>query len=182
MLIKEKFQIKGQGTVVSGIVKKGKLKVNDEIEIIGFREKAILTKVNGLESEHKTLKEALPGHNIGVKLQGVKYDEVETGQALAAPGSITMSKKFKAQTYILSKEERGRKTKFTNGYKPQFFFSSLGITGTVELPESKEVEPGDRVEFTVELIKPVPIEVNNRFSMREGGNTVGTGFVTEIIE
>jgi len=182
MQIKEKFGIPGQGTVVSGIVKKGKLKVGDEVELIGFgkRRKAV---VKGIESEHKTLDLALPGHNIGVNLRGVEKDEVETGQALVGVGSITMSKKFKALAYILSTEERGRKTGFVNGYKPQFFFSSLNITGTVELPQDKIVNPGDtNVEFIVELIKPAPIEKDSNFTIREGGSTVGTGIVTEIIE
>jgi|SRR4051812_35134523 len=187
MLIKEKFKIGGQGTVVSGIVKKGTLQVNDAVEIIGFGKKKQAT-VKGLESEHKTLVKALPGHNIGVNLRGVEYDEVETGQALVGllkdgkTSSISMSKKFKAQTYILKTEERGRKSSFFNGYKPQFFFSSLGITGTVELPKDKEVKPGDNMELTVELIESVPIETGSRFNMREGGITVGTGFVTEIIK
>ena len=181
MQIKEKFGIPGQGTVVSGIVKKGKLKVGDEVELIGFgkRRKAV---VKGIESEHKTLDLALPGHNIGVNLRGVEKDEVETGQALVGVGSITMSKKFKALAYILSTEERGRKTGFVNGYKPQFFFSALDITGNVELPGDKVVNPGDNVELTIELIDLVPIEKNSSFTIREGGKTVGTGVVTEIIE
>jgi elongation factor Tu len=181
MYIKDKFSITGQGTVVAGIVKRGKLNVGQEVELIGFgkKKKAV---VKSIESHLKTLDQAVPGDDIGINLRGVEFEEVERGQVLANPGSISMHKKFKAQTYILSKEERGRETSFVNGYKPQFFFSALDITGNVELPGDKVVNPGDNVELTIELIDLVPIEKNSSFTIREGGKTVGTGVVTEIIE
>jgi len=182
MYIKDKFSITGQGTVVAGVVRRGKLNIGDKVELVGFGKKKEAV-VKSIESHKKIITQAVPGDDVGINLRGVEYEEVETGQVLAALGSISMHKKFKAQTYILSTEERGRKSGFKTGYKPQFFFSSLDITGTIELPDKDQiVNPGDTVELTVELIEPVAIEQNVNFTIREGGSTVGTGVVTKIIE
>jgi elongation factor Tu len=184
MAIEDVFTISGRGTVVTGRVERGRLKVGDEVEIVGLSDEIKKTVVTGIEMFRKTLDEAVAGDNIGVLLRGIGKDEVERGQVLAQPGTITPHKKFKAQVYILSKEEGGRHTPFFKGYRPQFYMRTADITGTVvELPEGQEmVMPGDNVEMVVELMEPVAIEEQMRFAIREGGKTVGAGVVTEIIE
>jgi len=183
MPIEDVFSISGRGTVVTGRVERGKLTVGEEVEIVGLREEPIKTVATGIEMFRKVLDEALPGDNIGVLLRGVGKDEVERGMVLAKPGSIKPHKKFKAEVYILSKEEGGRHTPFFNGYQPQFYFRTTDVTGKVKLPEGVEmVMPGDNVTFEVELLKPVAIEEGLRFAIREGGRTVGAGVVTEILD
>jgi elongation factor Tu len=184
MAIEDVFSITGRGTVVTGRVERGTLKVGDEVEIVGLSEEKKKTVVTGIEMFRKQLDEAIAGDNIGVLLRGITKDEVERGQVLAKPGTITPHKKFKAQVYVLSKEEGGRHTPFFLGYRPQFYIRTADITGTiVGLPEGQEmVMPGDNVELTVELMVPVAMEEQMRFAIREGGKTVGAGVVTKIIE
>jgi len=183
MPIEDVFSISGRGTVVTGRVERGVLKVGEEVEIVGLREEPIKTVATGIEMFRKLLDEALPGDNIGVLLRGVAKDDVERGMVVAKPGSIKPHKKFKAEVYILSKEEGGRHTPFFNGYQPQFYFRTTDVTGKVQLPEGVEmVMPGDNVTFEVELLKPVAIEEGLRFAIREGGRTVGAGVVTEILD
>lgn len=184
MAVEDVFTITGRGTVVTGRVERGTLKVGDEVEIVGLSEEKKKTVVTGIEMFRKQLDEAIAGDNVGVLLRGITKDEVERGQVLAKPGTITPHKKFKAQVYVLSKEEGGRHTPFFLGYRPQFYIRTADITGTVvELPEGQEmVMPGDNVELTVELIVPVAMEEQMRFAIREGGRTVGAGVVTKIIE
>jgi elongation factor Tu len=183
MPIEDVFTISGRGTVVTGRVERGTLKVGEEVEIVGLREEPLKTVATGIEMFRKVLDEALPGDNIGVLLRGIGKDEVERGMVLAKPGTIKPHKKFKAEVYILSKEEGGRHTPFFNGYQPQFYFRTTDVTGKVKLPEGVEmVMPGDNVTFEVELLKPVAIEEGLRFAIREGGRTVGAGVVTEILD
>jgi elongation factor Tu len=184
MAVEDVFTITGRGTVVTGRVERGTLKVGDEVEIVGLSEEKRKTVVTGIEMFRKQLDEAMAGDNVGVLLRGITKDEVERGQVLAKPGTITPHKKFKAQVYVLSKEEGGRHTPFFLGYRPQFYIRTADITGTVvELPEGQEmVMPGDNVELTVELMVPVAMEEQMRFAIREGGRTVGAGVVTKIIE
>jgi translation elongation factor 1A (EF-1A/EF-Tu) len=184
MAVEDVFTITGRGTVVTGRVERGTLKVGDEVEIVGLSEEKKKTVVTGIEMFRKQLDEAIAGDNIGVLLRGITKDEVERGQVLAKPGTITPHKKFKAQVYVLSKEEGGRHTPFFLGYRPQFYIRTADITGTViGLPEGQEmVMPGDNVELTVELMVPVAMEEQMRFAIREGGRTVGAGVVTKIIE
>jgi len=182
MPIEDVFTITGRGTVVTGRVERGQLKLNDEIEIVGIKptKKAVVT---GIEMFRKQLDYAESGDNAGVLLRGISRDEVERGQVLAKPGSVTPHTKFKAQVYVLSKEEGGRHTPFFSNYRPQFYFRTTDVTGVIELPEGVEmVMPGDNVEMTVELIAPIAIENGTKFSIREGGRTVGAGNVSEIIE
>ncbi|MFN3406261.1 MAG: elongation factor Tu [Caldimicrobium sp.] len=182
MPIEDVFSISGRGTVVTGKVERGVLKPGDEVEIVGLRP-TVKTVATSLEMFRKILDEALPGDNIGVLLRGVGKDDVERGQVLAKPGSIKPYSKFKAEVYVLKKEEGGRHTPFFNGYRPQFYFRTTDVTGVVKLPEGVEmVMPGDNVELEVELIKPVALEEGLRFAIREGGRTVGAGVVTKIIE
>jgi len=182
MPIEDIFSISGRGTVVTGKVERGVLKPGEEVEIVGLRP-TIKTVATSLEMFRKVLDEALPGDNIGVLLRGVGKDDVERGQVLAKPGSISPHTKFKAEVYVLKKEEGGRHTPFFNGYRPQFYFRTTDVTGVVKLPEGVEmVMPGDNVELEVELIKPVALEEGLRFAIREGGRTVGAGVVTKIIE
>ncbi len=182
MPIEDIFSISGRGTVVTGKVERGVLKPGEEVEIVGLRP-TIKTVATSIEMFRKILDEALPGDNIGVLLRGVGKDDVERGQVLAKPGSITPHTKFKAEVYVLKKEEGGRHTPFFNGYRPQFYFRTTDVTGVVKLPEGVEmVMPGDNVELEVELIKPVAMEEGLRFAIREGGRTVGAGVVTKIIE
>ena len=181
MPIEDVFSISGRGTVVTGRVDRGKVKVGEEIEIVGFRP---TTKkvVTGVEMFRKLLDEGVAGDNIGVLLRGVEKDDVERGQVLAKPGSITPHTKFKAEVYILSKEEGGRHTPFFNGYRPQFYIRTTDVTGSLHLPEGVEmVMPGDNTQITAELITPVAIEKGARFAIREGGRTVGAGTITEIL-
>ena len=182
MPIEDVFSISGRGTVVTGRVERGRIKVNEEIEIVGFQETQ--TKVvTGVEMFRKILDEGRAGDNIGLLLRGIKREEVERGQVCAKPGSITPHKKFKGTVYILSKEEGGRHTPFFNGYRPQFYFRTTDVTGVVTLPEGVEmVMPGDNVTVNVELITPIAMEKELRFAIREGGHTVGAGVVTEVIE
>jgi elongation factor Tu len=182
MAIEDVFSISGRGTVVTGRVERGVIKVGDEVEILGIRptQKTVAT---GVEMFRKLLDQGQAGDNIGVLLRGTKKDEVERGQVLAKPGTITPHKKFKASAYILTKEEGGRHTPFFNGYRPQFYFRTTDVTGIAVLPEGVEmVMPGDNVQMTVELIVPVAMEKELRFAIREGGRTVGAGVVAEILE
>ena len=182
MPIEDVFSISGRGTVVTGRVERGKVKVGDEVEIVGFRPTR-KTVVTGVEMFRKILDEGQAGDNIGTLLRGVKRDEVERGQVLAQPGSITPHKKFEGQVYVLTKEEGGRHTPFYNGYRPQFYFRTTDVTGEVKLPEGVEmVMPGDNVTITVELITPIAAEEGLRFAIREGGRTVGSGVITKILE
>jgi len=182
MAVEDVFSISGRGTVVTGRVERGVIKVGDEVEISGIRptQKTVAT---GVEMFRKLLDQGQAGDNIGVLLRGTKKDEVERGQVLAKPGSITPHRKFKASVYILTKEEGGRHTPFFNGYRPQFYFRTTDVTGVATLPEGVEmVMPGDNVGLTVELITPVAMEKELRFAIREGGRTVGAGVVAEIME
>lgn len=182
MPVEDVFTITGRGTVVTGRVERGKIKVGEEVEIIGISE-TNKTVVTGLEMFRKLLDEAQAGDNVGVLLRGVARDEVERGQVLAQPKSITPHTNFKAQVYVLTKEEGGRHTPFFNGYRPQFYFRTTDVTGVATLPEGTEmVMPGDNVEITVELITPIAMEEGLRFAIREGGRTVGAGRITEIIK
>jgi len=157
------------------------VKVGEKVEIVGFGKKKEAV-VKGIQMFHKDLDEAKPGDDVGINLRGVERDEVRKGQVLAIPGTIIPHKKFSAHAYILSKDERGRHTAFQSGYRPQFFIFTADVTGTVELPKDKVVEPGSDIEFTVELIEPVALEKNDKFIIREGGHTVGEGVITGIIE
>jgi len=180
--VEDVFTISGRGTVVTGRVERGKVKVGEEVEIVGIRptQKTVCT---GVEMFRKILDEGEAGDNVGVLLRGTKRDEVERGQVLAKPGSITPHTKFKSQVYILTKEEGGRHTPFFNGYRPQFYFRTTDVTGLATLPEGIEmVMPGDNVELTAELITPIALEKELRFAIREGGRTVGAGVVSEVIE
>ena len=182
MPIEDVFSISGRGTVVTGRVERGIIKVGDVVEIVGINPTA-QTTCTGVEMFRKLLDQGEAGDNIGVLLRGTKRDEVERGQVLAAPKSITPHKKFKAEVYVLSKEEGGRHTPFFSGYRPQFYFRTTDITGVINLPEGVEmVMPGDNSQFLVELIAPIAMEAGLRFAIREGGRTVGSGVVTEIIE
>jgi len=181
MPIEDVFSIKGRGTVVTGRVERGKLKLNEEVEIVGLRETR-KTVVTGLEMFRKTLDEAQAGDNVGVLLRGIEKDEVERGQVLAKPGTVTPHTEFEAEVYILSKEEGGRHTPFFSGYKPQFYIRTADVTGEVTLPEGIEmVMPGDNAKMKVKLIQPVAMEEGWRFAIREGGQTVGAGVITKII-
>ena len=182
MSIEDVFTITGRGTVVTGRVERGQLKLNDTVEIVGLKDTKS-TVVTGIEMFRKQLDYAEAGDNAGVLLRGIDRSEVERGQVLAKPGSVTPHKKFKAQVYVLSKEEGGRHTPFFTNYRPQFYFRTTDVTGVVTLPEGTEmVMPGDNVTMTVELIAPIAVENGTKFSIREGGHTVGAGSVTEIIE
>ena len=183
MPVEDVFSITGRGTVATGRVERGVLRVNDEIEIVGLTEETKKTVCTGVEMFRKLLDYAEAGDNIGALLRGVSRDDIERGQVLAKPGSITPHSKFKASIYVLSKEEGGRHTPFFANYRPQFYFRTTDVTGIVHLPEGTEmVMPGDNIELTIELISTIAIEDGTRFSIREGGRTVGAGSVTEIIE
>ena len=182
MSIEDVFTITGRGTVVTGRVERGQLKLNDEIEIVGIKETK-KTVVTGIEMFRKQLDYAEAGDNAGVLLRGISREEVERGQVLAKPGSVTPHHKFKAAVYILSKEEGGRHTPFFNNYRPQFYFRTTDVTGVITLPEGTEmVMPGDNIDMDVELIHSIALEQGTQFSIREGGRTVGAGSVTEIVE
>ena len=183
MPVEDVFTITGRGTVASGRIDRGTVKVGDEVEIVGLVDKVLKSVVTGLEMFHKTLDLGEAGDNVGVLLRGIDRDQVVRGQVLAAPGSIQTHKEFKAQVYVLKKEEGGRHTPFFSDYRPQFYFHTTDITGEIELPEGTEmVMPGDNTEFTVTLIKPAAIEKGTKFTIREGGRTVGAGQVTEILD
>ena len=182
MSIEDVFTITGRGTVVTGRVERGMLKLNDEVEIVGLKPTK-KTVVTGIEMFRKQLDFAEAGDNAGVLLRGISREDVERGQVLAKPGSVHPHKKFKAQVYVLSKEEGGRHTPFFTNYRPQFYFRTTDVTGVITLPEGVEmVMPGDNVTMTVELIAPIAVENGTKFSIREGGRTVGSGVVTEIVK
>jgi elongation factor Tu len=182
MPVEDVFSISGRGTVATGRVERGKIKVGEEVEIVGIRPTA-KTVVTGVEMFRKLLDEGIAGDNIGCLLRGTKREEIERGQVLAKPGSITPHTKFQAEAYILTKEEGGRHTPFFNGYRPQFYFRTTDVTGVCTLPEGTEmVMPGDNVQIKVELIMPIAMDEGLRFAIREGGRTVGAGVVTKIFE
>jgi elongation factor Tu len=182
MPVEDVFSISGRGTVATGWIEKGKVKVGEEVELVGIRDTA-KTVVTGIEMFRKLLDDGMAGDNVGVLLRGLKREEVERGQVLAKPGSITPHKKFKAEVYILTKEEGGRHTPFFQGYRPQFYFRTTDVTGVCTLPKGVEmVMPGDRVTMEIELITPIAMDKELRFAIREGGHTVGAGVVTEVVE
>ncbi|MDD4994593.1 MAG: elongation factor Tu [Candidatus Pacebacteria bacterium] len=182
MPVEDIFSIEGRGTVATGRVERGVVKLNDEIELIGYQP-TVKTIVTGLEMFNKSLEESQAGDNVGVLLRGLKKEEIRRGQVLAKPGSITPHTEFEAEVYILAKEEGGRHTPFFTGYKPQFFIRTADVTGEVTLPEGVEmVMPGDNIKFTVKLIVPVALDESSRFAIREGGKTVGAGVVTKIVK
>jgi len=182
MPIEDVFSISGRGTVVTGRVERGKVKVGEEVAIVGIRD-TVKTTCTGVEMFRKLLDEGVAGDNVGVLLRGTKREDVERGQVLAKPGSITPHTHFEAEVYVLSKEEGGRHTPFFNGYRPQFYFRTTDVTGSVELPEGVEmVMPGDNIKVVVKLIAPIAMEEGLRFAIREGGRTVGAGVVAKVIE
>jgi elongation factor Tu len=182
MPVEDVFSISGRGTVVTGRVERGIVHVNDEIEIVGLKD-TVKTVCTGVEMFRKLLDQGQAGDNVGVLLRGTKRDEVERGQVLAKPGSITPHTKFDAEVYILSKDEGGRHTPFFNGYRPQFYFRTTDVTGSCDLPEGTEmVMPGDNVQMKVTLIQPIAMEEGLRFAIREGGRTVGAGVVSKVTE
>ncbi|MGN1299110.1 MAG: EF-Tu/IF-2/RF-3 family GTPase, partial [Candidatus Scatovivens sp.] len=183
MPIEDVFTITGRGTVATGRVERGVVKVSDEVEIVGIRAEKMKTVVTGVEMFRKLLDQAEAGDNIGVLLRGIQRTDVERGQVIAKPGTIHPHTKFKSEVYVLKKEEGGRHTPFFNGYRPQFYFRTTDVTGVIDLPAGTEmVMPGDNVSMTIELITPIAIEKGLRFAIREGGRTVGSGVVSEIIE
>jgi elongation factor Tu len=183
MPVEDVFSIQGRGTVVTGRVERGVLKINEDIEIVGFIEKPIKTTVTGIEMFRKEMDETQPGDNCGLLLRGTKRDEVERGMVVAKPGSVTPHASFEAEVYVLSKDEGGRKTPFFSNTRPQFYFRTTDVTGSVELPSGVEmVMPGDNVKFVVTLISKVAMEEGLRFAIREGGRTVGSGVVTKIVD
>jgi len=183
MPIEDIFTITGRGTVVTGRVERGVVKLGDEVEIVGMRQEILKSVVTGIEMFRKTLDQGIAGDNIGVLLRGIDKDEVERGMVLAQPKSIRPYTKFKGEVYVLTKEEGGRHTPFFNGYRPQFYFRTTDVTGTIKLPEGVEmVMPGDNINMEVELIVPVALEEGLRFAIREGGRTVGAGVITQLIE
>ncbi|GCF08993.1 elongation factor Tu [Dictyobacter arantiisoli] len=182
MPIEDVFGIKGRGTVATGRIERGVVKVGENVEIVGIQEVTRNVVVTGVEMFQKTLDSGMAGDNVGCLLRGVERADLERGQVLAKPGSIKPHKNFKAQVYVLSKEEGGRHTPFFNGYRPQFYVRTTDVTGSIKLPEGVEmVMPGDNIEMTVELIQPVAMEVGVKFAIREGGRTVGAGFCTQVI-
>jgi len=182
MPVEDVFGIKGRGTVATGRIERGVVKVGENIEIVGMKEETRSVVVTGVEMFQKTLDQGMAGDNVGCLLRGVERTDIERGQVLAKPGSIKPHKNFKAQVYVLSKEEGGRHTPFFNGYRPQFYVRTTDVTGSIKLPDGVEmVMPGDNIEMTVELIQPVAMEEGVRFAIREGGRTVGSGVCTKII-
>jgi elongation factor Tu len=183
MSVEDVFSIKGRGTVVTGRIDRGIIKVGEPVEIVGLAEKSTSTVVTGVEMFHKMLDEGMAGDNVGLLLRGIERTDVERGQVIAKPGSITPHKKFLAQVYVLKKDEGGRHKAFFSGYRPQFYVRTMDVTGSITLPEGVEmVMPGDDVNLTVELIVPVALEQGSKFAIREGGLTVGAGVVTQILE
>jgi elongation factor Tu len=182
MSVEDVFSIKGRGTVVTGRIERGKVHPGDEVEIVGFADTR-KTTVTGVEMFRKLLDEGQAGDNVGCLLRGIAKEDVERGQVLAAPGTLTPHKKFEGEVYVLKKEEGGRHKPFLDGYKPQFYMRTTDVTGSIKLPEDvKMVMPGDNIRMTVELITPVAVEEKQRFAIREGGRTVGAGVITKIIE
>ena len=183
MPVEDVFTITGRGTVASGRIDRGTVKVGDEVEIVGLTEDVLKSTVTGLEMFHKTLDLGEAGDNVGVLLRGISHDHVQRGQVLAEPGSIQTHKNFKGEVYVMTKEEGGRHTPFFSNYRPQFYFHTTDVTGTIELPDGVEmVMPGDNVTFTVNLQKPVALEKGLKFTIREGGHTVGAGVVSEVLD
>jgi elongation factor Tu len=183
MPVEDVFTITGRGTVATGRIEQGKVNVGDEVELVGIHPEVAKTVVTGVEMFRKLLDEGQAGDNVGCLLRGVKREEIERGQVLAKPGSITPHTKFKAEVYCLTKEEGGRHTPFFNGYRPQFYFRTTDVTGVVQLPENTEmVMPGDNTQMEIELIQPIAMDEALRFAIREGGRTVGSGVVTEILQ
>ena len=183
MAIEDVFSIEGRGTVATGRIERGVVKVGDEVEIVGFAPESRKTVCTGVEMFNKTLDQGIAGDNVGCLLRGIKREDIERGQVLAKPGSITPHTKFEAEVYVLSKEEGGRHTPFFSGYRPQFYFRTTDVTGTANLMGDAEMcMPGDNVRLSVELISPIAMDVNVRFAIREGGRTVGSGVVTKIIK
>ena len=182
MPVEDVFSIKGRGTVVTGRIDRGHIKVGDNVEIVGLREKSMPTVCTGVEMFHKTLNEGMAGDNAGLLLRGVERTDVERGMVIAAPKSITPHTKFEAQVYVLKRDEGGRHKPFFTGYRPQFYIRTMDVTGNIALPENVEmVMPGDNIVMTVELIIPVALEQGSQFAIREGGLTVGAGVITKII-
>ncbi|MGH8326276.1 MAG: elongation factor Tu, partial [Steroidobacteraceae bacterium] len=182
MAVEDVFSISGRGTVVTGRIDRGIVKVNDEVEIVGLKP-TVKTTCTGVEMFRKLLDEGRAGDNVGVLLRGTKREEVERGQVLAKPGSITPHTNFESEVYVLTKEEGGRHTPFFKGYRPQFYFRTTDVTGTIELPAGVEmVMPGDNIRMTVELISPIAMEEGLRFAIREGGRTVGSGVVSKVLK
>ncbi|HEV2074998.1 MAG TPA: EF-Tu/IF-2/RF-3 family GTPase, partial [Thermoleophilaceae bacterium] len=182
MPVEDVFSITGRGTVATGRIEQGQVKTGEEVELVGIRESS-KTVVTGVEMFRKILDEGQAGDNVGCLLRGTKRDDIERGQVLCKPGSITPHTKFKAEVYCLKKEEGGRHTPFFNGYRPQFYFRTTDVTGVANLPEGTEmVMPGDNVTMEIELIQPIAMDQGLRFAIREGGRTVGSGVVTEVIE
>ena len=183
MPVEDVISITGRGTVATGRVERGVVKVSDEVEIVGLSTEKKKTVITGVEMFRKLLDQAQAGDNVGLLLRGIQRNEIERGQVLAKPGSIHPHTKFKAQVYVLTKEEGGRHTPFFNGYRPQFYFRTTDVTGVIDLPAGTEmVMPGDNIDMTIELITPIAMEIGLRFAIREGGRTVGSGIVSEIIE
>ena len=183
MPVEDVFSITGRGTVATGRVERGTVKVSDEVEIVGLANEAKKTVITGVEMFRKLLDQAQAGDNVGLLLRGIQRNEIERGQVLAKPGSIHPHTKFKAQVYVLTKEEGGRHTPFFNGYRPQFYFRTTDVTGVIDLPAGTEmVMPGDNIDMTIELITPIAMEKGLRFAIREGGRTVGSGIVSEILQ
>ena len=183
LAIEDVFSIKGRGTVVTGRVERGKIKVGDEVEIVGYRDEPMKTVVTGVEMFHKVLDEAIAGDNVGLLLRGIDRREIRRGMVVAAPGSIKPHKRFRAQVYVLRKEEGGRHKPFFSGYRPQFYLRTADVTGTIQLPEGVEmVMPGDHVNLEVELMYPIALEKGQRFAIREGGLTVGAGTITDVLD
>jgi len=182
MPVEDVFSIKGRGTVATGRVDRGKIKVNDEVELVGLKDTK-KTVVTGVEMFRKSLDEAQAGDNVGLLLRGIERDDIERGQVVAIPGSITPHTEFEAEVYVLSKEEGGRHTPFFTGYRPQFYLRTTDVTGEVTLPKEVEmVMPGDNVKVTAKLIQPIALEEGVRFAIREGGHTVGAGVVSKVIK
>ncbi len=183
MPIEDVFSIKGRGTVVTGRVDRGQIKVSEPVEIVGLREKSMSSVVTGVEMFHKTLDSGMAGDNLGLLLRGIERTDVERGMVVAKPGSITPHTRFMGQVYVLKKEEGGRHKPFFPGYRPQFYIRTMDVTGSITLPEGVEmVMPGDDVNLEVELIVPVALEQGSKFAVREGGLTVGAGVITKILE
>jgi elongation factor Tu len=181
MPIEDVFGIKGRGTVGTGRIERGIVKTGENVEIVGIQEATRTVVVTGVEMFQKTLDQGMAGDNVGLLLRGIERADLERGQVLAKPGSIKAHKEFKAQVYVLSKEEGGRHTPFFNGYSPQFYIRTTDVTGAIKLPEGVEmVIPGDNIEMTVQLIQPVAMEIGSHFAIREGGRTVGSGICTQI--
>ncbi|MGH7372523.1 MAG: EF-Tu/IF-2/RF-3 family GTPase, partial [Candidatus Methylomirabilales bacterium] len=182
LAVEDVFSIKGRGTVATGRIERGRIRVNDACEIVGLRPESVKSVVTGVEMFNKVLEEGLAGDNVGVLLRGIEKKDIERGMVVAKPGSITPHTKFECEVYILNKEEGGRHTPFFPGYRPQFYFRTTDVTGSVTLPQGVEMcMPGDNIHLAVELITPVAMEEQLRFAIREGGKTVGSGVVTEIL-